>query len=351
MKKTFMPLILILLLTFLNISTAVFSQGSVLDTIHSAEESGQDAGYIPEDPVNNSPSEQVFLEESSPEPIAARECPLSGQTSYNMSEQQYQEMITKIVNQIIQQLISIYGVNGLSGKTIVIIIPPFNPPADTTTSVNTNTRVDTSTNTYTNTNTNVNTSTKTYTNTNTSSSTSTSTSTNTSTDTINGLKAEMRSKYGISANDGSSSWSLRQLQEANKVLATLPQKFLTSTKSIKRDAVFQSPNVLGYVQMGIPEVHMLNSSCYQGTFQGTLVHEMTHCFQSENPQAYYDFKNTFWSGGRQNSSSVSSYGNTQPIEDMAECVRMYWQAGSAMKARYPDRYEFIKNRVMDGKEF
>lgn len=170
---------------------------------------------------------------------------------------------------------------------------------------------------------------------------------------IAGLKAEMRGKYGIEARDGDAQWSERQLEEANKVLASLPECFRSHTKSIQRDGVYRGmTGVLGYVQMGIPTVHMMNGSCRDGTFQGTLVHEMTHTWQANNSALTNQWQRQFWPNGRTPSpSSVSSYGNTQPVEDMAESVRVYWQNGPAMKKSQPARYEWIKNNIMGGQEF
>ena len=173
--------------------------------------------------------------------------------------------------------------------------------------------------------------------------------------TISALRDYMKKHFGINPADGSrAAWSKRQLEEANKVLATLPASFVRNTTSIQRDSVFQSKSVLGYVRMGIPTVHLLNSSCRQGTFQGTLVHEMTHCFQAKHPQIAQLWEKSFWPYGRflgAHPGSVSSYGNSSPLEDMAESVRTFWQAGKQMKAQQPKRYEFIKKYVMNGREF
>lgn len=169
---------------------------------------------------------------------------------------------------------------------------------------------------------------------------------------IDGRKAEMKSKYKITAVDGTAQWTERQLEEANKVLATLPASFRTCTKEIKRMVSYNgNSNVLGWVQMGIPTVHITNSACKEGTFQGTIVHEMTHTFQAKYPDVTNAWINQFWPNGRLKSSSVSMYGNTQPVEDMAESVRAYWQSGDQMKRQYPDRYEFIKEKIMKGVEY
>lgn len=170
-----------------------------------------------------------------------------------------------------------------------------------------------------------------------------------------GLKGSIKSKFGIDAADGDgAAWNDPQYDRAYKVLANLPSAFRRCTKTIVRDKYFRSSSVLGYVRMGIPTVHLLNSCCKENTFQGTLVHEMTHCFQAANPKINTMWAKLFWPNGRAGkpkSSSVSSYGNTQPIEDFAESVRVYFQSGSAMKSRYPDRYDFIKRYVMSGREY
>lgn len=170
---------------------------------------------------------------------------------------------------------------------------------------------------------------------------------------IAGLQAEIRSKFGIDCRNGDSArgWSVKQLQAARDVFAKLPKAFYGHCKSVVRDGVYRSPGVLGYVQMGIPTVHMMDSSTYEGTFQGTLVHEMAHTWQANNGALTREWQSRWWSSGRPNPSSVSSYGNTQPVEDMAESVRQYFQAGSRMKQSHPDRYEWIKRNVMAGVEF
>lgn len=175
---------------------------------------------------------------------------------------------------------------------------------------------------------------------------------------IAGLKSEIKAKFGIEAASGiGADWTKRQLEEAIKVLETLPPKFRNCTKKIQRDArglPGMPSGVLGWVQPGIPTVHILNAACYQGTFQGTLVHEMSHCFQAVYPNIQREFERKFWPYGRWGgpiSPSVSAYGNTQPVEDFAESCRMYWQAGKIMKQRFPDRYQFLKQYVFDGIEY
>lgn len=173
---------------------------------------------------------------------------------------------------------------------------------------------------------------------------------------IQGLRKQLAARFGINTIAGDrATWSQRQLEEAYKTLNSLPIAFRMFTKNIQRDGIYgTSANVLGYVRMGDPTVHLCNSACKDGTFQGTLVHEMTHCFQASNPEVTKKWESTFWPYGRAIGArppSVTTYGNTQPNEDMAESVRVYWANGAAMRSSQPARYEFIKKYVMNGKTF
>jgi len=316
-------LVLVFALTamFQTVPAVVLAQsGSYLDTLYQASESGQ----------NKEPN--TVTETAQPEDSRAAAVQQTGDEAAPVHFQQCQlsaSQLEALIRSIIQQILSKYGA-GLGGKVIIIRIPQTGTTQPTT-PTSTPTTPTTTTQTTT---------------------TATTGTTSGTTSSIAGLKAEMKSKYGISANDGDgATWSQKQLEEANKVLATLPAAFRSNTKTIQRDAVFQSAGVLGYVRMGIPTVHLLNSTCYQGTFQGTLVHEMTHTFQANNPQLVRSWQQQFWMSGKPNPSSVSSYGNTQPVEDFAESVRQYWQAGARMKQSNPARYEFIRQNVMGGKEY
>lgn len=51
------------------------------------------------------------------------------------------------------------------------------------------------------------------------------------------------------------------------------------------------------------------------------------------------------------SKAVSSYGKTNPREDFAETVVAYRFNGASLKVRQPEKYEFLKSHVFDGKEY
>ncbi|MBF0543844.1 MAG: hypothetical protein HQM08_05410 [Candidatus Riflebacteria bacterium] len=335
MKKICLFLNLFLLFFFFQFATGLHAQGSVEDTIHSAGESGQESPGLTTDPVNSQRSNaESFLEDQSPVVQTENSSKQNGKILLATTN------IDDLINQIIAQIEAAYGAGAISGVRIIIIrIGPdsiSNPatPSPVDTSIYTNVTV--------NTNTSVDT----------SSTANTPTNPTTSGSSIAGLKAQLQASYGISADENGAKWTQKEIQAANDIMATLPKAFWSCTKSILRETSYMSPNVLGYVQMGIPQVHLENSCCYNGTFQGTLVHEMTHNFQAAHPDVTNAWENQFWPNGNSPvSSSVSAYGNTQPLEDFAESVRTYWQSGPEMKAQYPDRYQFIKDNVMGGKEY
>lgn len=163
------------------------------------------------------------------------------------------------------------------------------------------------------------------------------------------VNSTMVSQFGISMLNSSAAWTADQAAAAYKVLASLPQGFRSCTKYIKR--VGGNGGILGYVYLGDPTVHLCSSAVRPGTFQGTLVHEMVHCYQARNNNVLQAFRSKFWPGNRMSGRSVSSYGCTQSIEDMAECGRAYWAKGALMKRYYPARYEFMKQNVFSGQEF
>ena len=144
---------------------------------------------------------------------------------------------------------------------------------DTDTDTNTDTVTDTSTDTVTVTDTDTNTQTETETvtqtetETETVTQTETETQTNTSTDTstVDGLKNSISDKYDIDMGDGTADWSLKQLEAADELFATLPKGFLDCTTKITRDVKVEenttlgsATNILGYVKYMEQEVHILD---------------------------------------------------------------------------------------------
>ncbi len=267
----------------------------------------------------------------------------------------------------------------------------------TATATSTSTSTSTATTTSTSTATATSTSTSTATATNTSTSTATATSTSTSTATATGtdkesIRAAVKAKYNISLTDGTNgcSWSENQLKAADEAFGELPAFFRGCTDAVYRDgqpnASFIPASALAYVMVPQRKVHMLDLSVSmtQGAynsmvaaygraptqaeqmaylkhnFKRTLVHEMTHCFQNTYPQVYQSWASRFWPGGRLTGTCPTGYGRTQPAEDMAESVATYYTGGSIRNGVFVsrsgatmdmNRYNFIKQYVMNGKEY
>lgn len=167
----------------------------------------------------------------------------------------------------------------------------------------------------------------------------------------------LKEKFNITIENGSSQWSLSQLKQTYELLTKLPPSFTANTKMIQRIASTSlGANVGGYVSSGAPRVYLTNHGTNSMTF--VLVHEMAHCFHFAQSGVFAQWQSQFWGGrngysgsGNQISSSVSSYGNSNSMEDFAESVRAYYMNGASMKRTHPDRYEFVKKYVMAGVEY
>ncbi len=206
------------------------------------------------------------------------------------------------------------------------------------------------------------------------------------------MRAAVLAKYGISLTDGANncSWSINQLNAANEAFGELPSFFRKCTDVVYRDgqpnASFIPPSASAYVMVPQRKVHMLDLSVsmtqnaynsmvaaygraptqaeqmayLKHNFKRTLVHEMTHCFQNTYPQVYQAWASKFWPGGRLSGTCPTGYGRTQPAEDMAESVATYYTGGTIRNGMFVsksgatmdlNRYNFIKQYVMDGKEY
>ncbi len=174
-------------------------------------------------------------------------------------------------------------------------------------------------------------------------------------------------KFGITPLDGSDrgfspdaeirggKWEDRSIQALYDLLGALPESFRTCTKRVEICTSFDNPktknptSILGYYDLSNQD--MVIKSGTPQKVQSYAIHEMTHAFQRFNPQIGLDWLSTFWPEGRQATPSVSLYGNTNGMEDMAESVREYWDNGAHMAADHPERYAFVRDRIMGGVEF
>ncbi|MFZ2955359.1 MAG: hypothetical protein WA705_00485 [Candidatus Ozemobacteraceae bacterium] len=166
----------------------------------------------------------------------------------------------------------------------------------------------------------------------------------------------LMSAFGVTSKNDDAEWKASELNTANEVMADLPVIFRSATKGLVRVESGSSDQVAGYVNMNeAPVIYMTNAGANYKVFPGYLVHEMTHCFQMAQPKLLEAWEDTFWDsgffGGSPKTPSVSAYGNSSAKEDMAESVRIYYMNGSSLKSSSPERYQFIKDKLMQGKEF
>ena len=257
----------------------------------------------------------------------------------------------------------------------------------------------TSTDTGSSTSTDTGSDTSTSSSTDTGSNTNTSTGTNTSVDvSVSELKTNIKDIYGLTCSDGSSSFSVRQLQILEEVLSSLPESFRKNTTEIIRDKERPADTNLGndtlayvirpeskvhlldrcinYTNEDIAELNKINNremteeelvESLEFQFRHTIVHEMTHCYVNRTGNGidtkWYD---KFWPDGKVTGTTPSEYAKTSYSEDLAESVAYYSLGGKIVKDANGkeqfqvtgynifmdmDRYNFIKENIMGGKEF
>lgn len=184
-------------------------------------------------------------------------------------------------------------------------------------------------------------------------------------DSVAGLAGEIRSQFGITLRHGpnedigagfscsAGQWSAAELRQMRDVLARLPAGFRRCTTVIQSNGRIHGPRFeCAGLYDPVTGLMRISKTCLgDGSFRGTLVHEMTHAFQRSNPTIEQQGARLFWAGNRPRTSSVSDYGNTNPAEDMAECVRVYFEDSATLRAQDPARYNFVKQFIMSGQEY
>jgi hypothetical protein len=173
---------------------------------------------------------------------------------------------------------------------------------------------------------------------------------------VDGVKNAIEKEFAIKVTTGGKGkWTLEEIRGVYETLQKMPPDFRKHTKVIQRDA--ESERAEGYVTSYVPwKIHLCGTPYY---IKETLVHEMTHCYQFANLHTTNDWNRQFFGSrigylsraGKAKTSSVTEYGDTNSLEDSAESVREYFENPKIMKEKYPDRYEFVKTRIMSGVEF
>ncbi|MBF0407057.1 MAG: hypothetical protein HQM10_06875 [Candidatus Riflebacteria bacterium] len=154
---------------------------------------------------------------------------------------------------------------------------------------------------------------------------------------------------------GNRDWSREyELYVFSALISKLPPSFTSCTSEIRRDEVgIKSKKAAGWVDMDSPPpvIHLTDIGANSGCLDEIFIHEMTHCFQMKHRDITQKWKDKFWGWFSPNTPSVTDYGNSAVVEDMAESVKKYWSDGPWLQSNFPDRYEFIKTYIMNGKEF
>lgn len=178
-------------------------------------------------------------------------------------------------------------------------------------------------------------------------------------DTVAGLIDAIRNKFGVVMENATAQWALSSLKTIYNTFLRLPQQFLASTRFIQRISTTSiGAGVMGYVNSGSPSRLYITDLGNQLDLVGTMVHEMAHCVQFNNWNVATAWTSQFWGArnaytGQQSyiSAPPTEYGKTNPLEDMAETVRLYYTAPSSLKSTNAARYAFVKNNIMGGREF
>lgn len=396
MNRRFVVMLALTVCLLIGLMTVVTAQsGSYIDTIYQATDS--ELSQFNENNGHDYDELHDYISPGEPDSIVDPD-PIASSTA--AVEAKIQGVIDSLVRILSAKMAGVQ----INVKIITCkkIIPPTDTDTstDTETDTNTGTGTGTETNTGTDTNTGTGTATSTGTTTGTGTGTTTdtgagtgtatNTGTNTDVDPIQKHKDEIKDKYGIEvANGDGAAWSEGQLNAAEEAFSQLPAKYMSFTEKVVRDK--QGPkgapaSARGYVQPPYPVVHMLDPATvisddlYRNLqklygrdpteaeqlfqikkgFQKTLVHEMGHCFHIANEDKFDTWKKLFWPKGVIKGSSVSTYGGTMPEEDFAETCAYYFLGGKIVGNYFMasnggkidiDRYNFIKNNVMSGKEF
>ena len=205
---------------------------------------------------------------------------------------------------------------------------------------------------------------------------------------IKEYKNQIWNQYKITMTDEKSKWTMQELKLVKKVLDDLPKGFvktITLQEVIRSDAYWlRGKRDLdtrgGYIPY-MKAIKIFDSAMNPGLYQenehgflGTFVHELYHSSQYYNEgknksyddplengivQKYIAATEWRWDGNEEKfipTSHRSKYPTdysfeSTPIEDMAESVMFYYTNSDYLKKNFPNRYEFIKTNVFDGKEF
>ena len=190
------------------------------------------------------------------------------------------------------------------------------------------------------------------------------------------LLASVEQKCQCAVQKGSKEWSQSDLELLNQALSDLPSGFRSrmSLDNIKRDSVCtKEPDCKSWLGVYYPSEDSI--TIYDGAkssgdfgllgtdgnrnFKGTIVHELTHSIQTDKLSEEYakmagwefDSLEGTWKFKGDKKSLPTTYGGTNPHEDMAESVMLYAYDPQRLRKASPERYDFLKTKIFDGTEY
>lgn len=173
------------------------------------------------------------------------------------------------------------------------------------------------------------------------------------------IAQKIREKFGVEIVNAEYTWTAQELKMTYDILSELPKSFVQKTRVLAKgssEKVFPGMgNCAGFASGSSVTITPLGFSDYKRV----LVHEMGHCFHFQTYEIQSQFQQKFWSGrngysgsaGTPNPPAISQYGNSNVMEDVAEAIAYYVTYGKSMQKMDPQRYELVKNLVMEGKEW
>ncbi|MFZ5951627.1 MAG: hypothetical protein ACOYXC_13035 [Candidatus Rifleibacteriota bacterium] len=170
--------------------------------------------------------------------------------------------------------------------------------------------------------------------------------------------SEIKSKYGITLLDGkawreqfetgtASKWSAAKIAQLDQILSKIPANFRKCTSGFSMQGKITANDdgtEIGGLG-GDPIILSEGSTNTSEDFHHLVAHEMTHEFQRKNANMCRQWAAQFWNNGQPKKSSITDYGNTNFMEDMAECVAEYFKNPEKLRQHDPERYEFVKNNI------
>lgn len=171
--------------------------------------------------------------------------------------------------------------------------------------------------------------------------------------------AEIKNKFGITLLNGknwkepgesgtAANWTSAQITKLGEILSTIPAGFRRCTSGFsmqEKITANDSGDEIGGLG-GDPIILSKGmTSGNEDDYKHLVSHEMTHEFQRKNPDIARQWAGAFWPNGKPSKSSITDYGNTNFMEDMAECVAEFFKNPEKLKQHDPVRYEFVKNKI------